>query len=47
MIMAMKVIQKQKVLETEMLTQFIRELKIQTYLNHPNIVKIFGFFDDW
>jgi aurora kinase len=44
--MAMKVIQKQKVLETEMLTQFIRELKIQTYLNHPNIVKIFGFFDD-
>jgi serine/threonine protein kinase len=29
-----------------MLEQFINEIKIQMFLNHPNIVKVFGFFDD-
>lgn len=29
-----------------MLEQFVRELKIQLSLNHPNIVKVYGFFDD-
>ena len=24
----------------------MRELKIQTYLSHPNIIKMYGFFDD-
>jgi serine/threonine protein kinase len=23
-----------------------RELKIQTHINHPNIVKVYGFFAD-
>ena len=27
-----------------MLDQFIQELKIQLYLNHPNIVKMYGYF---
>lgn len=26
--------------------QFIRELKIQIYLNHPHIIKMYGYFDD-
>jgi serine/threonine protein kinase len=26
--------------------QFIREVKIHMYLNHPNIAKLYGFFDD-
>ncbi|TXH58747.1 MAG: hypothetical protein E6Q89_03005 [Bacteroidia bacterium] len=29
-----------------MTEQFIRELKIQAYLNHPNIIKMYGFFED-
>lgn len=29
-----------------MVNQFITEVKIQTFLDHPNIVKIFGIFDD-
>lgn len=26
--------------------QFLRELKIQTFLSHPNIAKLYGFFAD-
>ncbi len=26
--------------------QFIREMKIQLFLNHPNIIKMYGYFDD-
>ena len=33
-------------MEEEITEQFIRELKIQTYLNHPNIIRMYGFFDD-
>lgn len=29
-----------------MIDQFILELKIQSYFDHKNILKIFGFFDD-
>ena len=32
--------------EEEITEQFTRELKIQMFLNHPNIIKMFGFFDD-
>jgi serine/threonine protein kinase len=28
------------------LIQFIRELKIQTFLDHPNIIHNYGFFSD-
>lgn len=33
-------------MEDNMLEQLIRELKLQMYLNHPNIIKTYGFFDD-
>jgi aurora kinase, other len=46
MIVAMKAIPKKKVLEENMLTQIIREMKIQTFLDHPNIIKNYGFFCD-
>ena len=29
-----------------MLDQFIQEIKIQLFLDHPNIVKLYSFFDD-
>lgn len=28
------------------MTQFIRELKIQKFLEHPNIIKVYGVFSD-
>ena len=44
MILAIKKIRKDKA--KVILEQFINELKIQLYLSHPNIVKLYGFFDD-
>lgn len=44
--MAMKILEKNKLLQSGFIEQFIRELKIQAYLNHPNIVKLYGFFHD-
>lgn len=32
--------------EEDFVDQFVKELKIQTYLNHPNILKMYGFFED-
>ena len=29
-----------------MLDQFINEIKIQMFLEHTNVVKLYGFFDD-
>lgn len=39
-------IEKKLIKEEEIVDQFIRELKIQMYLNHANIIKMYGFFDD-
>ena len=33
-------------MEENIVNQFIRELKIQSCLEHPNVVKLFGFFHD-
>lgn len=30
-----------------MIDQFIQEIKIQMFLNHPKLVKIYGFFSDY
>ena len=51
--MAMKVISKAKIWgDTEeesqkMMRQIIQEIKIQMFLNHPNLVKLFSFFSDF
>ena len=44
--MAMKVVEKKKITQDNILEQFTRELKIQAFLNHPNIIDLYGFFDD-
>ena len=43
---ALKQIKKKAILENDILNQFIMEIKLQFYLNHPNILKLFGVFDD-
>jgi serine/threonine protein kinase len=43
---ALKVMNKKKIIEDNLLTQFIRELKIQTFLEHPNIIRCYGSFSD-
>lgn len=43
---ALKVIEKKLLHEEEITDQFIREVKIQMFLNHPNIIKMYGCFDD-
>ena len=43
---ALKVIEKKVLMEEEIVEQFIRELKIQMFLNHANIIKMYGCFDD-
>lgn len=45
-ILAMKIVEKNKILRENLLEQFIRELKIQTFLNHPNIISLYGLFQD-
>lgn len=44
--MAMKVLEKKKIVQDNILEQFIRELKIQAFLDHPNIIDVYGFFHD-
>lgn len=44
MLVAIKRVAKEKV--RFMLPQFISEIKIQMFLEHPNIVRLYGFFDD-
>jgi serine/threonine protein kinase len=39
-------IEKQLLKDEEIVEQFIRELKIQIFLNHPHIIKMYGYFDD-
>lgn len=34
------------IVDPKTLTQLIREIKIQGYLDHPNIVKLYNFFSD-
>lgn len=43
---AIKEISKSIIVEENIVNQFVRELKIQSCLEHPNIVKLYGFFHD-
>jgi serine/threonine protein kinase len=42
----MKQIKKQKIIENKMQEQLLMEIKMQFYLNHPNILKLYGVFSD-
>ncbi|XP_031472782.1 spindle assembly checkpoint kinase [Nymphaea colorata] len=46
MIVGLKVIEKKRIIRDNFLVQFIRELKIQSFLDHPNIIKVYGYFSD-
>ncbi|CCH58006.1 hypothetical protein TBLA_0A02050 [Henningerozyma blattae CBS 6284] len=45
-ISALKVMKKKEIVSYNAEKQFKREVEVQNSLNHPNIVKIFGFFQD-
>ncbi len=45
-IVGLKVVQKKRIIKDNLMVQFIRQLKIQSYLDHPNIIKIYGYFHD-
>lgn len=42
----MKIIEKKKIIKEGLLEQFIREMRIQSFLEHPNIISLYGFFAD-
>jgi serine/threonine protein kinase len=37
---------KREITQSSMMEQLVRELKIQMFVNHPNVIKVYGFFDD-
>jgi aurora kinase, other len=43
---AIKKIVKNKVLEYKMLDQLCTEIRLHSCLDHPNIVKFYGFFEE-
>jgi len=45
-IVALKVMERRIIERQKMWKQILNEIKIQTYLNHPNIVRLFGFFEE-
>ncbi|CAD8043242.1 unnamed protein product [Paramecium primaurelia] len=46
-IVALKVIPKATIQKYGMEKQLANEIKIQGYLDHPNILKLFGYFQEW
>jgi len=45
-IYALKVMSKSKIKEADMTEQVFWEIKLQSYMRHPNVLKMLGFFDD-
>lgn len=45
-ICAMKVVQKNQIREDNIIHQFIREIRLQSYLQHENIAQLYGYFCD-
>jgi len=43
---ALKQITKEKIKNLDIISQIMREIKIMTELNHPNIVKLFFHFEE-
>ena len=44
--MAIKVLSKKQIVNSDVVPQIRREIEIHTHLNHPNILKMLGFFFD-
>lgn len=45
-VVAIKKILKKKLVEYNIVEQFIKEIKLHSALDHPKIVKFFGFFEE-
>lgn len=45
-VIALKSISKKVILDNSMIGQLAQEIKIQTFLNHPNLLKMYGCFSD-
>ena len=45
-LVAIKKVQKQILRDERILARFIEEIKLHSRLNHPNIVKFYGFFEE-
>jgi serine/threonine protein kinase len=45
-ICALKIIGKQLIREDKLETQITRELKILSFIRHPNLINCYGFFSD-
>lgn len=43
---ALKQIKKDSIVKNNMEEQLLMEIKMQSFFNHPNILKLYGFFDD-
>ena len=46
MVFALKTIKKNTVKEENLMTQLLREIKILSYVNHPNIVSLYKVFSN-
>lgn len=46
MFFSIKIINKLMVKQDKIIDQLIKETKIQTYLNHSHVVKLYSVFDD-
>ncbi len=46
MIVAIKVITKKQIVNSDIIFQLRREIEIHSHLKHPNILKMHGFFYD-
>jgi serine/threonine protein kinase len=45
-LVALKIIERRNIDRLKMWNQILNEIKIQSYLDHPNIVKLYGFFEE-
>lgn len=45
-IFALKKVEKRKIKEYKMIDQFAKEIRLQAALDHPKIVKLYGFFEE-
>lgn len=45
-VLAIKIINKKQLKEAEMEDQLVSEIKLQSFMSHPNILSMYGFFHD-